>query len=87
MANQLGEPERRECLNILAELISQITEEYIDSKLVKQHPEFSRFGLTDCGIMILAKDKYLVLTEDLKLHLYLKAYGVDTINFNNLRSL
>jgi rRNA-processing protein FCF1 len=87
LANQLGEPERRECLIIFTELISQITEKYIDSKIVKQHTEFSRFGLTDCGIIILAKDKYLVLTEDLKLHLYLKAYGVDTINFNNLRLL
>ena len=55
--------------------------------MITNHEAFSRFGLTDCGIILLAKNKYLVLTDDLKLHLYLKALGIDTINFNNLRSL
>lgn len=87
LANQLGEPERSQCLLIFANLITQITEVYIESELVANHEMFSRFGLTDCGIMHIAKDKYLVLTDDLKLSLYLKALGIDTINFNNLRSL
>jgi len=87
LANQLGEPERSQCLIIFANLISRITEEYMESHLVANQEMFSRFGLTDCGIMYLAKDKYLVLTDDLKLSLYLKALGIDTINFNNLRDL
>ena len=89
LANQLGEPEKSRCLNIFSNFISQINfnEEYIESSIVARHNAFSRFGLTDCGIMLLAKDKYLILTDDLKLHLYMKALGIDTINFNNLRSL
>ena len=87
LANQLGEPERTQCLNLFTWLISQIAEEYIESSIVARHNVFCRFGLTDCGIMLLAKDKYLVLTDDLKLHLYLKAMGIDTVNFNNLRTL
>ena len=87
LANQLGEPERSQCLIIFTWLISQITEEHIESSIVASYESFSRFGLTDCGIILLAKNKYLVLTDDLKLHLYLKALGIDTINFNNLRSL
>ncbi len=87
LANQLGEPERSQCLNTFTLLISQISEEYMESISVAKNEIFARFGLTDCGIMSLAKDKYLVLTDDLKLSLYLKAQGIDTINFNNLRSL
>lgn len=87
LANQLGEPERSQCLLIFTKLIAQLTEEYIESKVIAKQEMFFRFGLTDCGIMYLAKDKYLVLTDDLKLSLYLKAQGIDTINFNNLRSL
>ncbi|WP_052055249.1 hypothetical protein [Myxosarcina sp. GI1] len=69
-------------------LISQvITEEYVKSKVIANNAAFSRFGLTNCGIMLLAENKYLVLTGDLQLHYYLKAFGIDTVNFNNLRSL
>jgi len=87
LANQLGEPERTKCLGIYTQLVLQLTEEYIESTTISKHELFSRFGLTDCGIILTAKDKYLVLTDDLKLHLYLKALEIDTINFNNLRSL
>ena len=87
LANQLGEPERSRCLVMFTRLISQIEEKYFESSTVAGYESFSRFGLTDCGIILLAKNKYLVLTDDLKLHLYLKALGIDTINFNNLRSL
>ncbi len=87
LANQLGEPERSQCLIIFAKLISRIIEKYTKSNLIANQEMFSRFGLTDCGIMYLAKDKYLVLTDDLKLSLYLKAQGIDVINFNNLRNL
>ena len=87
LANQLGEPERSHCLNIFTQLTALVCEEYLESSMITSHEPFSRFGLTDCGIMLLAKNKYLVLTDDLKLHLYLKAMGIDTVNFNNLRTL
>ncbi len=35
---------------------------------------------------MLAKNKYLVLTDDLKLGNYLQKVGIDTINFNNIRT-
>ncbi len=73
LANQLGEPERSQCLDTFKWLISQVTEEYQESNIVAGQELFTRFGLTDCGIILLAKNKYIVLTDDLKLHLYLKA--------------
>lgn len=87
LANQLGEPERSYCLNFFSKLLLKISEEYIDSNRIAKHELFSRFGLTDCGIMLLARDRYIVLTDDLKLHLHLKSVGIDTVNLNNLRSL
>lgn len=49
--------------------------------------QFTKFGLTDCGILSFARDRYLVLTDDLRFADYLQRQGVDTVNFNNLRVL
>jgi hypothetical protein len=87
LANQLGEPERSKCCQLFAILITQVKEEYLNSNDVAQQFFFAKFGLTDSGITQLAKDKYLVLTDDFKLSLFLLAQGIDTINFNHLRNL
>lgn len=85
LANQLGEPERSQCFTIFAQEIIVLTESYTESKVIATNSRFAKFGLTDCGIINLAKDRYLVLTDDLKLANYLLSEGVDTINFNNIR--
>jgi hypothetical protein len=60
-------------------------EEYVVSADVARHDYFSRLGLTDSGILHLVKDKFLVLTDDLRLHGILEKSGIDAINFNHLR--
>lgn len=91
LANQLGEPERSQCLAIFSRVIlgldgiDILKEFYIESKTVATNQGFTKFGLTDCGIIDLVRDKYLVLTDDLKLAAYLSKEGIDTVNFNNLR--
>lgn len=85
LANQLGEPERSQWFAIFAQGISSLDEFYIESRSVATSERFTKFGLTDCGILNLARDQYLVLTDDLKLALYLQKERIDTINFNNLR--
>ncbi|MBW4491831.1 MAG: hypothetical protein KME26_01710 [Oscillatoria princeps RMCB-10] len=87
LANQLGEPERSQCLAIFAKGGAKLDEFYIESKKAAGMENFSKFGLTDCGIVELARDRYLVLTDDLKLAGYLKKEKIDTVNFNNLRPL
>ncbi len=57
---------------------------YIESLLATDEACFIRLELTDSVISILAKEKYLVLTTDLDLYLYLLGIGIDAINFNNL---
>ena len=41
-------------------------------------------GITDAGILMLASQNYLVLTDDLPLFNYLQSQSVDVINFNHL---
>lgn len=59
---------------------------YMESKTIATSEKFVKFGLTDYGILNLARDKYLVLTDDFKLANYLQSVGIDTINFNNIRT-
>jgi rRNA-processing protein FCF1 len=85
LANQLGEPERSQCFSIFAQSIAALEEFYIESEAVTTNKGFTKFGLTDSGILSLSRDRYLVLTDDLKLAAYLQKEGIDAINFNNIR--
>lgn len=66
LANQIGEPERSQCFAVFAQSVSLFDEHYIESKVAVTAEKFVKFGLTDCGILSLARDQYLVLTDDLK---------------------
>jgi rRNA-processing protein FCF1 len=92
LANQIGEPERSQCYTKLAQAVVRLDEHYIESNIAVEVNSFTRFGLTDCGILELARggthpegNRYLVLTDDLKLAIHLQNSGVDAINFNHLR--
>lgn len=66
--------------------IRLIEEKYIKSGEVSDHPEFTRLGLTDTGIIHVAR-QHLVLTTDWPLSNSLASAGVDVINFNHIRTL
>ena len=85
LADKLGEPERSKCLSVFAEGVTRLNESYLKSTEAVRTDSFTKFGLTDCGIATLAKNKYLVLTDDFKLTNYLENIGIDTINFNHIR--
>ena len=87
LANQLGEPERSRCFHLFSQAIANLQETYETSALLAQSPEFPRIGLTDCSILSAARDRYLVLTDDLQLAAQLQSQNIDTINFNNIRPL
>ena len=48
---------------------------------------FVKFGLTDSAITHIARNKYLVLTDDFPLANYLQSQKQDVINFNHLRQM
>ncbi|GAB4280177.1 MAG: PIN domain-containing protein [Oscillatoriaceae cyanobacterium] len=85
LVNQIGEPDRTRCLVTLAEGITMLKEFYLPSENVVKVDKYIKFGLTDSGIIELSRDKYLVLTDDLRLATYLQSLGIDTVNFNHIR--
>ena len=64
LANQLGEPERSQCFSIFSEIISNMNESYIESRTITNTENFAKFGLTDCGILNVARGKYRLLRPD-----------------------
>ncbi|MEB3830520.1 PIN domain-containing protein [Phormidium sp. CCY1219] len=85
LVNQIREPERSQCLQILAAGMTNLDEFYIESSTIGRADKFTTFGLTDCGIIEVARNTYLVLTDDLRLASYLGNIGIATINFNHIR--
>ncbi|MGB3205870.1 MAG: PIN domain-containing protein [Crinalium sp.] len=83
--NQIGEPDRHKCILMLADFTNKLNEFYIESKEAAKFNNFGKLGLTDCGIINLAKDKYLVLTVDATLQNFLYSENVDVVNFNHIR--
>jgi hypothetical protein len=86
LAGQFGEPARAGLFELFARIIGDLlAEEYVASAAAAGIAQFPRLGLTDSGILCLVKDKYLVLTDDLKLCGHLEKAGIDVLNFNHLR--
>jgi len=83
--NQLSEPERSQSLEFLTKALTEWDEFYIESSTATQVEKFTKYGLTDSGIISLAKGEYLVLTDDFKLANYLEKIEIDTVNFNHIR--
>ena len=72
---------------VFCESMTTFEETYMRSKNVCKLPHFNHFRLTDSGIIDLASEKHLVLTDDLELYGYLAGNGVDAVNFNHIRVL
>ena len=86
LSGQLGEPARSEYFKKFSSDIILLEEENMASRDVATMQEFVRFGLTDTGIIRLARRRYLVLTDDFRLSQYLQNAGVDVVNFNHIRT-
>lgn len=48
-------------------------------------PGFLQYGLTDSGLVEVASNRYLILTDDLKVANYAYSRSADIINFNHIR--
>jgi hypothetical protein len=66
-------------------LYAHLSEVHIPAVSIITNSNVHEYGLTDIGIFLIAKDRYLVLTDDLRLSIFLATHGVDAINFNHLR--
>lgn len=86
LSGQIGDVAKSEVFSKISVFISKSEEQYIAAALVCDDPGFNRFGLTDIAIHLVAKERFLVLTEDFALYNSLSKRGIDVINFNHIRT-
>jgi hypothetical protein len=82
---QLSGNLRERCREQLRSDIEILAEQHVDSRRASQQDAFLRFGLTDCGIHLLAMNACLVLTDDFALSQYLDSKGLAALNFHHIR--
>lgn len=87
LSNQLRKDEKQSYYADFARHVCLLTEHYTEGKEIGALEHFADFGLTDSGIIKLAKGSFLVLTDDGPLAGYLQNVSVDVINFNHVRFL
>jgi len=87
LAGALKDDYRDAFSSVFAKGIKLLSEHYVESRTITDTREFQKLGLSDSGIMLLAKGKYLLLTDDLRLAECYRAAGGDVINFNHIREL
>lgn len=82
----LSGPELKTLRSFFRDYVDAVDESMRDGKAVVADADFARLGFAD-GATTLVSDALLVLTDDLTLALTLARRGIDTINFNHLRTL
>ncbi len=85
LAGQLPERSMSPFLENFKRRLHILEEEYHPSASASSHKFFSRTGLTDAVIMTAAANKYLVITDDLRLSSMLESLRIDVINLNHIR--
>jgi hypothetical protein len=86
LAAQLPEHHKSLCFGRFVETFKDFAELNTQSFVAAGRPEFPYLGLTDCVIAQVASD-YLVITDDLRFSNCLNQTGVETLNFNHVRTL
>ncbi len=84
--NLLSKELREVCFSHFFKIIQGADERYIASLDTMQQAGVNRLGLSDIGIVSVAKCGCLVITDDLDLYLHLAACGIPVANFNHMRS-
>ncbi|HEX8904009.1 MAG TPA: hypothetical protein VF771_04165 [Longimicrobiaceae bacterium] len=85
LAGQLADPLRGEVFASLALIANQAMERYFPSRDAVREPDFTRLGLADISVLLAAREKVAVLTDDLELYLELAKLRLHVFNFDHLR--
>jgi hypothetical protein len=85
LAGQLAAPLKPFFLERLPKEIEILSEEYCPSIAAFAHPYFSKCGLTDAVILLIAERECLVVTDDFRLAGLISNRGLNVINFNHIR--
>lgn len=84
LSNAIPGPLRSAYFASFADRVTLLDEQHVQTVTALQS-RWAKFGLTDAAIATIAKNRYLVLTDDFRLAQALQSDGVDTLNFNHLR--
>jgi rRNA-processing protein FCF1 len=84
LSNAIPEKSREAYFASFAAGLTQLDEQHVASTTALKN-RWARYGLTDAVIAVIAKDGYLVLTDDFRLSQSLDSDGIETLNFNHLR--
>jgi len=87
LAAHLNEPNKASCFESFAADIQTFDEHTVAASSIAATSTFKRLGITDASLPLIARDRFLVLTDDLVLYAELLKSGVDAINFNHIRLL
>ena len=84
LSNAIPESQRAAYFASFASKLASLNEQHVLSTTALAS-QWAKFGLTDAVIAAIAKNRYLVLTDDFRLSQSLQYDGIDTLNFNHLR--
>jgi rRNA-processing protein FCF1 len=84
LSNAIPERDRDAYFAMFATRLTLLDEQHVVSSTALT-TQWAKFGLTDAVIAAIAKNRYLVLTDDFRLSQSLQFDGIDTLNFNHLR--
>jgi predicted nucleic acid-binding protein len=84
LLRQIGEPDRSRLTLMLGHLIGEHEERYIVSKDAVMEKTFSRLGLTDAALLIVAREYDSLLSADNDLYLAASTEGIEAFNFAHL---
>lgn len=85
LSNDLPNDFKHDYYQVFAAQIATFSELSVPSTEAIHERVFYKLGLTDAGIMWVARKRYLVLTDDWPLAGQIENEGGDVINFNHLR--
>ncbi len=84
LAGQLEGRDRGSFYDLFARSIHRLDIRDVPTAATVGTPEFRKYGLTDAGIIILARSGHLILTIDFPLSNYLATSQLAALNYNHL---
>ena len=86
LLNNFQKGHRWTYFQVLKELISNSTEQFIQSKLCLNLDAFFELGLTDTGVLEICKNCDFLITGDSRLSDYASAYGIKVVDLVKIRN-
>jgi hypothetical protein len=84
LAGQIAEPARTHVFEVLAALLQEAVEVYVQSRDAAKLPAFRRLGATDAALLLVTDGTGVLLTADLDLYLEAGRLGRQVVNFTHV---